>query len=272
MFKKIDRDNSGSIDSDELYACISDLFPNAQFTSSDVLAMMKEADLNNDGVISLEEFVIIMTKAEGENSLWGKTQASMWTNVQRNTAQVIAVVDHVAAPMREMARQHSYRRNDGVVIASVGARAASYLLGLFSFALFYILYAIVVIMGRIVPYIGRTNFHTAKKFMYMSVLEMLGMDYGEYNMKFNIFHFTFYWVIMNLVIMLTSGCTVEMYLMGLRLVDRDTCQKFSIFGLIVYLFLFHVFNAIFLLEAIVLLFTGRTISERIVNAIMIVQK
>lgn len=87
MFKKIDRDNSGSIDSNELYACISDLFPDAQFTSSDVLAMMKEADFNNDGVISLEEFVIIMNNAEGANSLWGKTQASMWTNIQRNTVK-----------------------------------------------------------------------------------------------------------------------------------------------------------------------------------------
>ena len=269
MFKKIDRDNSGSIDSSELYACISDLFPNAQFTSSDVLAMMKEADLNNDGVISLEEFVIIMTKAEGENSLWGKTQASMWTNVQRNTAQVIAVVDHVAAPMREMARQHSYRRNDGVVIASVGARAASFLLGFFSFALFYILYTFVVTMVRIAQVPG----HNALNIMSKNTLELLGMDEGEY-MNFSFYTYAscvIVWVIINLVIMLTSGCTIEMYLMGLRLVDRDTCQKFSVLGLIVYLFLFNVFNAICLLEAIVLLFTGRTISERIVNAIMIVQ-
>jgi len=58
-FRKFDTDNNGFIDVDELKGILGD-----EYRGEDVASMMKEADLNNDGRISLDEF-IAYAKTEG---------------------------------------------------------------------------------------------------------------------------------------------------------------------------------------------------------------
>jgi len=276
IFRKIDKDNSGSIDSNELYQCISELFPNAQFTVSDVISMMQEADLNDDGVISLDEFSTIMSKAEGANSLWGKTQASLWMTFYRNTTQILAIVDTAATPMREVVRQHSYKRPDGVAIASVGVRLVSCFIGTIAFGFFMYLYYVVMLSSKVIHYgseYGYNRYSGYNTYAYKDQdrSRYTFMDHFRLASDIDGIHGIIIWNVLCFLIMCVHGCTIEMYIMGLRLANRDTNQHFSIFGLILYLILFNFFRALYFLEGFVLLFTGRTISERILNAVMIVQ-
>uniref|UniRef100_A0A6M2DWA1 Putative calmodulin n=1 Tax=Xenopsylla cheopis TaxID=163159 RepID=A0A6M2DWA1_XENCH len=59
-FKVFDRDGNGFIDASELRYIMTNL--GERLTEDEVDMMMREADLNGDGVIDYEEFVIMMTR------------------------------------------------------------------------------------------------------------------------------------------------------------------------------------------------------------------
>jgi Ca2+-binding EF-hand superfamily protein len=215
MFRQIDTDNSGYIDAGELYRCVSNLFPQSNFTIADIREMVAEADTNMDGslihtfdhshihslthslthsfihslihsftklilsgVISMDEFVDVLANAEGKTSLWSQTQASIWQNFQRNTAQIGQVIDTTTVvmlhPLHNISRQNSYQFKD-VRVATVGLRICTFLVAL--------------MIGVV----------TAPLLLINCLL-----------------------ILVNLFTMIGYGCTTEMYIMGLRLVDLDT--------------------------------------------------
>ena len=59
VFKIFDRDNNGRLDASELKAVMSAVI-NAEVTDEEVEAMIREADLNGDGVLDPGEFIKIM--------------------------------------------------------------------------------------------------------------------------------------------------------------------------------------------------------------------
>lgn len=131
LFDRIDSNHSGSIDAKELWDAVSSSF--GGITPLDLQSMMSEADVNHDGVISLEEFASIMTAAEGQSALWRSAQQSLWGTVKLNAADVVNVAHSAAKPLQEISRQHSYPRAFGrggreektLQVASVGVRCFS---------------------------------------------------------------------------------------------------------------------------------------------------
>jgi len=182
--------------------------------------MVAEADTNMDGVISMDEFVDVLANAEGKTSLWSQTQASIWQNFQRNTAQIGQVIDTTAVvmlhPLHNISRQNSYQFKD-VRVATVGLRICTFLVAL--------------MIGVV----------TAPLLLINCLL-----------------------ILVNLFTMIGYGCTTEMYIMGLRLVDLDTRRPFTFLGIFGFMVLYFIFA--FFTEWWLLLFTGRTLSERIMNA------
>ena len=133
IFEDFDTDKSGFIDASELYKAVCLLFPGTGFTAADIASMLEEADLNRDGVISLEEFASIMTAAEGKSTMWGQAQKSIWSQFSRNVQQATMALYNAASPLRTFGRQNSYECPDtGARLATVGLRAlclaAEYLL------------------------------------------------------------------------------------------------------------------------------------------------
>ena len=59
-FKLVDKDNSGSIDFDELKECFEKC--NIEFTSESLEKMIKSADDDGNGVIDFEEFCQLIVK------------------------------------------------------------------------------------------------------------------------------------------------------------------------------------------------------------------
>ena len=125
IFDRIDTDHSGAIDAAELAGALASQFPEACFTGADVKAMMEEADLNHDGVISFIEFCAVMERAEGAASHWSRARASLWGHVARSLRETAAVVHSAAEPLRAIARAHSYEALDGKRIVTPGLRFAA---------------------------------------------------------------------------------------------------------------------------------------------------
>ena len=124
IFDRIDKDRSGAIDAAELAGALASQFPEACFTGADIKAMMEEADLNHDGVVSFAEFCAVMERAEGAASHWSRARASLWGHVARSLQETAAVVRSAAEPLRAIARAHSYEASDGKRIVTPGLRFA----------------------------------------------------------------------------------------------------------------------------------------------------
>jgi len=122
LFREIDSDGSGYIDINELFQCVSGMFPDSQITMNSVQDMLNEADTNGDGNISVDEFEVVMRNAQGKNSLWGKTQANLWGRFTRGIEDTIAVAESATAPLKSISRSNSYLDADGMQIASGGLR------------------------------------------------------------------------------------------------------------------------------------------------------
>lgn len=122
LFREIDSDGSGFIDLHELFQCVSGMFPDSQITMNTVQDMLNEADTNGDGNISVDEFEVVMRNAQGKNSLWGKTQANLWSRFTRGIEDTIAVAESATAPLKSISRSNSYLDADGVQIAGGGLR------------------------------------------------------------------------------------------------------------------------------------------------------
>jgi len=126
LFNEIDVDGSGEIDIDELFECVSGLFPNAKISMRDVQNMLNEADTNGDGKISVDEFQAVLQNAEGKNTLWGKTQANIWNQFSKGLDETIAVAESASAPLKNIARNNSYLNADGQLVASGGLRCFAF--------------------------------------------------------------------------------------------------------------------------------------------------
>lgn len=152
LFNEIDTDGSGEIDIDELFQCVSGLFPNAKISMRDVQNMLDEADTNGDGNISVDEFQAVLQSAEGKNTLWGKTQANIWNQFSKGLDETIAVAEAASAPLKNIARNNSYMNADGHLVASGGLRIFGALTG--SFMMWLIMILVMFLFNLvIVPYI-----------------------------------------------------------------------------------------------------------------------
>ena len=69
-FDQIDTNQDGRIDNNELLVAMKKAFPKFNVGFPEVLHMMKEADVNNDGYINLDEFAAIMENAVNSKTLW----------------------------------------------------------------------------------------------------------------------------------------------------------------------------------------------------------
>jgi len=156
LFNEIDTDGSGEIDIDELFHCVSGLFPNAKISMRDVQNMLDEADTNGDGNISVDEFQAVLQNAEGKNTLWGKTQANIWNQFSKGLDETIAVAEAASAPLKNIARNNSYMNADGHLVASGGLRCFSFCTS--SLILFLVLCLMAVIYAIYFFYlVGKLN-------------------------------------------------------------------------------------------------------------------
>jgi len=117
LFASIDVDGNGSIDANELYSVMHEAFPDAKFTGADCMSMLREADLNFDGELSLDEFVTIMTNAEGKAGNWAKLNKSLFAKGLRNLHDISNFARSALEPLRDFGRQHTHSEDK---IASVG--------------------------------------------------------------------------------------------------------------------------------------------------------
>lgn len=62
IFQEADSDNSGSIDRKELKGLLSKLTPGETIPDDVIDECFKSIDINGDGVLSLEEFTIVVRK------------------------------------------------------------------------------------------------------------------------------------------------------------------------------------------------------------------
>lgn len=122
LFEEIDKDGNGVVDASELHGALLKTFP--ALTPKAVRKMLSEADVNHDGVLSLEEFSAIMTAAEGKNTAWGKAQKSLWENWNQHLRETVAVLHSAAEPLKAISRKHS-RKEGGKQVANVGLRLAA---------------------------------------------------------------------------------------------------------------------------------------------------
>jgi len=164
LFREIDSDNSGFIDVNELYHCVSSMFPDSQITMNDVQAMLNEADTNGDGNISADEFEVVMRNAQGKDSLWGKTQANLWSRFTRSIDDTIAVAESATAPLKSISRSNSYLDADGMQIAGGGLRIVAKIVS--SFTHFIVSTLLALLVGII--------FAGIKFEVYKEVLEIFG--------------------------------------------------------------------------------------------------
>ena len=61
LFKIFDRDGNGTLSSEELRTVMTSI-SHEKVPEEDVKALMDDADTNNDGKISLAEFIVVMKK------------------------------------------------------------------------------------------------------------------------------------------------------------------------------------------------------------------
>jgi hypothetical protein len=124
LFDSIDVDNSGTIEASELFTAMRKAFPSARFTPADAIKMLEEADTNDDGVLSFDEFVSIMQNAEGIAGNWAKLNQSFFQKGLKSIRDVGVVAHSAVRPFREFARQHSFDWDvdKDIKIASVGLR------------------------------------------------------------------------------------------------------------------------------------------------------
>jgi hypothetical protein len=100
LFDSIDRDGNGTIDPLELMYALSDI----NLTPYRIDLMMKEADLDCNGKIDLEEFALVMEKSKARLDDWGVASKSLWGKFKN---QVKDHVDSVCEPLRDLTRKHS---------------------------------------------------------------------------------------------------------------------------------------------------------------------
>lgn len=236
MFSKMDADKSGFIDSMELFTAISELFPGVAFTMKDISEMMDEADVDHDGVISLEEFLEVMT--EGKSTLWGQAQKSMWGRFSANTLETVSVVHTAAEPLKQIARTHSYRRGD-LQIASVGLRIGA---------------TIVAVVVLVIVFIFVLSLSAVlKPILFLAVCLLV------YPVIF----------LANLVCFF-KGQDLPMSLMDLQMVHAETGKPFGFILFLIAQILFHFLSWI---EVVMLPCTGKTLTQRIMGAeIVVIQR
>ena len=295
IFDKIDTDNNGSIDEPELYTYLSSLMP--KLTPADVKSMMKEADVNDDGVISLEEFSTIMVNAEGQDSLWGNAQKTMWSELKHNVQQTVQVLDTATAPLKKFTKQHSFLDKSGeYFIASVGLRFFAH-----CFTFIFVEYVLSNFIPAAITIV--TNFLTfnwMEEVMqsYSGMFTMLSLNIWDTitgdstyvqritmkKMEIEKMCNYFVNVIYIGVIFLchSSGRTVSFALFGMQVIDEVTkkpigfirMQGFadSVLKMIFTLILSPYGITWDMVDFIVLLWSGKSLTERITKTLVIVPK
>lgn len=245
VFNEIDTDRSGTIEKHELFRYLSRKFP-GQYTSYDLDVMMYDADLNQDGRLSYDEFRRVMEKSD-------RRWSPLFTNFHRSSFQTAQYLHNfaftVVEPLHVLSRRHSYLHDD-MYVASTAVRVFSSLITWF---LYWFLRASVYGVLTELFY----NNSTLERVYHTPGLLFAFMPQSPiYNSQF-IFFFEF--------ICYVSSSNIALFICGLQLVDNKTKHPFP-----TYTHLVHDIISIFLwpLECYLLMHTGKTLAQRLCSGLV----
>lgn len=108
LFDSMDTDFSGYLDFDELYtALVSHHNAPPQITPQVVHNMVKEADIDGNGLIDLKEFVSIMKNAK-TSQYWKTTSSSLWGGLNNAVSTVGLITEQILKPVHEAVAMHAH--------------------------------------------------------------------------------------------------------------------------------------------------------------------
>jgi len=262
LFASLDTDGSGSIDSTELYEAMCKTFPKAKITPAMIFDMMTEADLNNNGTLSLEEFTAAMVLAEGKSGLWHEAQESLWGRFKNSGKEIALLVQSASKPLKDFARQHSSsslvlkdeskdikpNQSEGKLMtpASVGVR--------------FIAYVVDVFFHGCVSHFRTTLVFAPLRYVLIALEIEQDTRYIVHDILFFLVDLSIYFP------PCFFGKTFGMFLFGISLVN-DNVERRGFFASLVFTFFSVIFSPI---EWLFLLCSGRTIAERITGSFVVV--
>ena len=229
LFNKIDKDGSGSIDTDELFASASELFPQAKITKAMVRSMMKEADTDGNEGIDFDEFRAIMQAAGKHN-----VKSMGWNSFASNARGAILAVKEAIVPLRSFGEDHSYICDKtGNQVVEGGVRVLAEL--------------VVICFVASVAYLLHENSGSLLAWRFAwEVWILLAI-----------------WL--NLICMVGEGQSLTMNIFGFCLVDSKG-KRFSFWGIVAFLFVYALLSPV---EFFMLLLTGYSLTEQIFGASMV---
>lgn len=126
LFNSIDKDHNGSIDADELMTALGDRL---KWTPYRIDKLIRQADLNHDGTLDIEEFARIMEEHKDSMDMWGDANDSLWHNwkhrLTTTLSETVDVIEDMCQPAKEISRNHSTEMQ--VNVASEGAKVPVYM-------------------------------------------------------------------------------------------------------------------------------------------------
>jgi hypothetical protein len=135
LFTQLDKDHSGYLEFDELYAALV-THHNAppHITPMVVMNMMQEADIDGNGLIDLKEFIVIMSNAQ-TSKYWKLTSNSLWGSFNAAILNGASIAESILQPVHEAVNMHAHPQiTDGnlkEMSPSAVARIGFFLIALF---------------------------------------------------------------------------------------------------------------------------------------------
>lgn len=212
VFREIDVDGNGQIDAAELFTAINKLYPEKRFTPGDVQSMIQEADMDSDGTISLDEYLLVVANPK-KQSLW---------SVLTDIGGVAELLHATTQPLRALSHKHAFLCPEtGAAVATVGLRLAAELASTVVIGALAGLVSVAVTASALAA--GR--FHGKFGFNSFQYRESLSMD---------IFVFCIIIALPLQVRCWLKGQTLGMSLFGLHVVDKASHRPVGILQMLAF--------------------------------------